>query len=88
MHKLLQTESLITQGEDDLGRALELVNKLPSLWATADEQARRELLETVFVRFVVDGREVVNVELRAPVSWLSALGQSRAELGFRSQSLP
>ena len=42
MHKLLQTESLIEQGEDDLERTLELANKLPHLWATANEQARRE----------------------------------------------
>ena len=74
-HKLLQTESLITQGEDDLGRALELANKLPGLWAAADESGRRELLETVFIRFVVDGHEVAKVELREPFSWLGALGQ-------------
>ncbi len=79
MHKLLQTESLITQGEDDLGRALELANKLPGLWAAADEPARRELLETVFVRFVVCGRAVERVELRAPFSWFGGTGSSRPQ---------
>ena len=88
LHKLLQTESLITQGEDDLGRALDLANKLPHLWAAADEQGRRELLETVFVRFVVDGREVASAELRAPFNWLGALGQRGAHHSQRAVGVP
>ena len=55
-----------------------MANKPPHRWPRADEQARRELLETVFVRFLVDGREVAKVKLRAPVSWLGALGESRS----------
>ena len=50
-----------------------------------DEQGRRELLETVFVRFVVEGRVVAKAELRAPFSWLGALGQSgRAAVSGRA----
>ena len=69
--KLEQSEALLRQGEDDLGRALALANQLPSLWEQADEESRRDVLETVFERFVVEGKRVVDVEVRVPYSWLA-----------------
>ena len=68
--KLEQSQVLIAQGEDDLECALSLANQLPTLWARADEQGRREVLEAVFVRFVVGQKRVVDTEVRPPYSWL------------------
>ena len=34
----------------------------------------------MFVRFVVDGREVARVELRAPFNWLGGLGQAGSRI--------
>ena len=48
-----QLQSLANQQEDDFDRALAMANRLPSLWAAADEDGRREVLEAVFVKFVV-----------------------------------
>ena len=68
--KLEQSDALLRQGEDDLGRALALANQLPKLWAQADEDGRRKVLEAVFEAFVVEGKRVVDVEVRAPYGWL------------------
>ena len=59
---------LVTQAEDDLDRAMSVANQLAMLWAKADEDGRRELLTTVFERFVVGGRAIVDVEVKAPYS--------------------
>ena len=64
-------QPVISQGEDDLERALAVVNRLPELWAKADEEGRRDLLEAVFVRFVVEEKRVVEVEVRPPYRWVT-----------------
>ena len=51
--------------------SLSLANQLPSLLARADEQGRREILEAVFVRFVVGQKRVVDMEVSPPYSWLA-----------------
>jgi len=71
--KLEQSQVLLKQGEDDLDRALTLANQLPVLWSEADEDGRREILETVFTRFVVDQKSVVDTASRPPYSWLATL---------------
>ena len=50
-----------------------VVNQLPALWAQADQEGKREVLEAVFERFVVGGKRVVDTEVRAPYSWLTKL---------------
>ena len=47
---------------------MSVANQLAMLWAKADEDGRRELLTTVFERFVVGGRAIVDVEVKAPYS--------------------
>jgi len=70
LKRLDQLNSIIEQGEDDLEEALTVANQLPKLWAKADAEERRGILEAVFVRFVVGGKKVVDVEVRPPYSWL------------------
>ncbi len=69
--RLDQVNGVITRGEEDLDEALGVANQLPALWAQADEDGRRGILEAVFVKFVVGDKRIVDVEVRAPFSWLS-----------------
>jgi hypothetical protein len=50
------------------------------LWAQADEEGKREILDTVFARFVVDRQRVVGMEVRAPYSWVSWLKTESEEM--------
>ena len=65
-----QLNSIIEQGEDDLEQALQVANQLPKIWAKADVEERRGILEAVFVRFVIGEKKVADVEVRLPYSWL------------------
>ena len=49
---------------------MSLANNLITLWADADEEGKREILEAIFVRFTVDNKQIINTEVRAPYSWL------------------
>lgn len=68
--RLEQSTSVIAQGEEDLESALRVANQLPVLWFKADVEGRRGILEAVFVRFVVDQKRIVDMDLRPPYSWL------------------
>ena len=70
LKRLDQLNSIIEQGEDDLEEALQVANQLPELWAKADAEERRGILEAVFVRFIVGDKKVADVEVRPPYSWL------------------
>ena len=52
---------------------------LPRLWAEADDEGKPEILETVFDKFVVDRQRIVDVEVRAPYSWLPRLKREGRE---------
>ena len=65
-----QNVAVLSRGEEELERALSLANNLVTLWAAADEEGKREIIEAIFVRFTVDNKRIVDVEVRQPYSWL------------------
>lgn len=70
IQRLEQNTVVVSRGEEELERALSLANNIDKLWAEADEESKREILEMVFVKFVVDDKRIVDIEVRSPYSWL------------------
>ena len=63
-HKLEMNVAVVSKGEEDLERALKLASELLDVWGKADTEGRHEILETLFARFVVDKRRIVDVEVK------------------------
>jgi len=69
-HKLEMDTAVVSRGAEDLEQALALASELLDVWAQADDEGKREILDTVFAKFVVDKQRVVDVEVKAPYNWL------------------
>ena len=70
IQRLEQNTAVVSRGEEELERALSLANNINKLWARADEEGQRELLQTMFVKFVVDQKRIVDIEVQSPYTWL------------------
>ena len=54
------------------------------MWVQGDDEGKREILDAVFARFVVDRQRIVDVEVRPPYNWvlrLKAEGKEANVLG-------
>ncbi len=69
----------MSKGEEDLEQALSLASNILVLWAQGDEEWKREILDTVFTRFVVDRQRIVDVEVIAPYRWVLRLKSEKEE---------
>ena len=47
------------------------IRRVSELWAQADEEGRREILQTVIVQLTIDEKRTLDVELRPPYNWLA-----------------
>ena len=83
--RLDQLTATMSGSEQEVEQALALANQLPGLWASADEDGRREVLTTVFMGFVVGGKRVIRVDVKEPVGALPGRGLPvRAAVDFHA----
>ena len=57
-----------------------MANTITRQWGSADEENRHKLLQSMFVKFVVDQQRIVDIELKPPYSWLLRWKPEQAEV--------
>ena len=69
-HRLELNNTVLSKCDEDLDQALSIVSSVEDLWYKADDEEKHKLLETIFVKFVIDNKKITDTEFKMPYNWL------------------
>ena len=69
-HRLELNNIVLSKCDEDLDQALSIASSVEDLWYKADDEEKHKLLETIFVKFVIDNKKITDTEFKMPYNWL------------------